>query len=234
VATYNIGTDGRTVVVSYESEILNTGVSAAENFIERERSCSRSGWALTEAILYRGPTPHFWESVHALQRMAAEWAVYRVIVEGMRYGGAEPRTSKWLYPMSPETLLIPYPTLEDLGSLQYEERGTQESILTVPEPEILTSMYAEDTRRASSAGLSMMFDYFLNLQAQRQIGEINHILERAEVAQLAPELLVGLLRINFPERNLLNEWDVYLTKVESELSMRRIPDIPRILQGLRR
>ncbi len=93
-------------------------------------------------------------------------------------------------------------------------------------------MYDEDTQRASSSSLSSVLDYFLNLQSQRKLRDIDNILESADVRRLAPEFMVGILRMNFLERNALRNWGEYLRKVEDELIRRNIPEVAKILSGL--
>jgi hypothetical protein len=100
------------------------------------------------------------------------------------------------------------------------------------EYQIVQMMYDDLPDRASSHGLSAFIDYFLLLQQIQKNNLINDIMRHVCLDRLAPEYIVGLLRINFPIKNEIECWDDFLIRTKSEFILRKIPNVDKILQGL--
>lgn len=221
MTVFALGDDGDDVVVAYETDLLSTAFfSADEAHIEHQRANRRSAKILTDAILYRGPAPHRWQT-----------ALYHVA------GSVEPRHFNAPYYLAqPDHFLVPYQDVIDTIFLYETPLEIADSAIGIivgdhPHP-ILDVMYSEGFKRASSAALSSMFDHFLTLQSQKRIDEIDDVIGAADVGRLAPEFMVGLLRINFPERKHLTNWVGYLNRAETELRSRKVTGVREILHGL--
>jgi hypothetical protein len=218
---------GHTVVVPYEIDnILRGGVTATETFIQQERTNRRNGHALAEAILHRGPTAQFWNNVRELMQLVERWRLQRSSANAhlsTYYFDQSISLKRTAYPqLKPDVLLIPY-----LGPSYLAQEPAPP-----PELALLTRIYADGTERASSAGLSALLDHLLSDQSHRQIEDIDSLLMAADLSRLAPEYIVGLLRINFPFRNALPAWNDYLNSAKKEISARDIKEIEKIFDGL--
>jgi len=186
-----------------------------EQRIDDERYNTDHADALSEAILYRGPTgsPYFREWVNALLDMRGRTDTPVAIFAGGRSAVSNMLSTRW------RGFWADYEV--------HPSRRIETATL------ILNEMYAEDRNRASSAGISNMIEHLLRLQSLNRIGDVDRILGAARTDSLAPEFLVGLLRINFPLRRHLKSWDLYYDKVEAELTARNVSDPSRVLRGLR-
>jgi hypothetical protein len=93
-------------------------------------------------------------------------------------------------------------------------------------------LYSEGTERASSNGLSSFMDYIFARLQYHKYDEVSDLLDSVDLDRLAPEYLIGLLRITFPERYLIKSWFLFVDLVRDEL-IRRGYDGNTELQGLK-
>lgn len=59
------------------------------------------------------------------------------------------------------------------------------------------------------------------------------IMAEADMTQLAPELLIGLVRITFPNRDDLSPiWQATVQNVRRELKRRKFANVKQVMAGL--
>src|SRR5262249_40232740 len=96
---------------------------------------------------------------------------------------------------------------------------------------LLSIMYGEDRARASANALFEITDGLFHILSVGRFSEIDLLLGSADVTRLAPEFLVGLLRVTGHDATSIPSWTGFLHKTQIELKARDLnPDT--LLAGL--
>lgn len=87
--------------------------------------------------------------------------------------------------------------------------------------------------RQLDAALDLAFDTIDDMLLETRFTEVNRLLERVPVAKLAPAILVGLLSITVPARDILDARAALVVQVRAELRERMTPEeLTSVMQGL--
>jgi hypothetical protein len=98
-------------------------------------------------------------------------------------------------------------------------------------PELLDKLYEDGPERASSDRLLELLGGLFELTGRKQFGQVEWLLQNANVDRLAPEFAVGMLRATANYRSSLPSWLAFRDAARSELNLRRF-DANKILIGL--
>jgi hypothetical protein len=95
----------------------------------------------------------------------------------------------------------------------------------------IADLYQEGEARASSAALVKMFRESGALMARHDFDTIGQIFRSLEVSKLAPEILIGLLRMTSRARDRISDWRKFFDQVRTDLQRRGF-DVAAALRGL--
>lgn len=118
-----------------------------------------------------------------------------------------------------------------LGALNEFEFVSEE---TVPTPlTVLHDMYSAGAKRAAIEDVIRMFSSLSLFASRGRYADIMTIMAEADMTQLAPELLIGLVRITFPNRDDLSPiWQATVQNVRRELKRRKFANVKQVMAGL--
>jgi hypothetical protein len=97
--------------------------------------------------------------------------------------------------------------------------------------ELLEQLYKEGPKRASSDGLLKLLEELFSLVGRKRFGQLEALLEAANLQRLAPEFAVAILRATANSRRSLSSWSTFREATRAELKRRGL-STDEVLVGL--
>lgn len=96
----------------------------------------------------------------------------------------------------------------------------------------LAEVYAYAKAGSISKSLKTLYWGLEDLLAERSFLPLNRILQEIDLANLSPEVMIGLVRVTFRARMTLPEWNRCMGRIKRELTARKTPEWENLFVGL--
>lgn len=121
----------------------------------------------------------------------------------------------------------------DCFVVDFDESATgPASAISSPRSWWETEVYELLEKNEDTKALRVLYRAVEGLFAKRNLEVLEKSLERIELKQLTPDLMVALIRSTYRARRALPSWNLTLERIKNELQTRNVPDWQRLLVGL--